>query len=560
MAEDAVAAGVHRGGSLGPGTIIGPYQIETQIGRGGMSTVFAARHVALDRLVALKVLLPSLAGDGEFVSRFLAEARAAARLDHPHIVPVYDTGEIGGINYIAMKLLDGSDLRAILEHQRSAGYAGLPLDRAARIIGQAAAALDYAHQHRVVHRDVKPANIYVDASDGVTLVDFGIARALDRASSTLTGAVIGTPAYMSPEQALGLPADFRSDIYSLGVVLYEALSGAPPFTGSPHSVMNAHANSSAPPLAERRPDVPAAVEGIVQRALAKRPEDRFQTAGALANALEQAAGGRSTPLGAPVQDDGSTAVYSEIHLPEIDAASTPRGTKRRALFPLAAGAALAIIAAIAAGALVFGPLGAKDGRLAVNSDPTGAAVTVDGHGLGVTPLAAHAFTAGSHELSLDMPGYVPVKRTEQLHTRTTDTVNATLTVLPASELLTVQQAVVAKDIAQGPNNTITVGSPITSVHINEEFGMVVTVLPKPIAPHDISFRQEMALLDPSGNRLAGSAPSNATVGRGDNSGRVFAFTFHFNANSDGSIPAGTYQLQFLVDGQAMVSRPITLVS
>ena len=553
-----------------------------------MSTVFAARHVALDRLVALKVLLPSLAGDGEFVRRFLAEARAAARLDHPHIVPVYDTGEIDGINYIAMKLLDGRDLRAILQERRSAGFSGLPLDRAARIIGQAAMALDYAHQHRVVHRDVKPANIYVDVDDGVTLVDFGIARALDSASSTLTGAVIGTPAYMSPEQALGLPADFRSDIYSLGVVLYEALSGAPPFTGSPHAVMNAHANSAAPSLTGR-PDVPAVIDGVLQQALAKRPEDRFQTAGALAAAVAQIADVQAASSSAQAGDGGSTALYPDTQrsasaastvappgsmLPQHSAngeagasVATPDGDVAvghailRRLLPLAAGATLVIIAAVVATAFFFGPLGGRDGRLAVTSDPAGAAVTVDGHALGITPLAAHAFPAGNHELTLDMPGYVPVKRTEQLRPRTIDAVNATLTVLPASELLTVQQAVVGKDIAQGPNNTITVGSaPITSVHVNEEFGMVVTVVPKPIAPHDISFRQEMALLDPSGNRLNGSSPSNATVGTGDTSGRVFAFTFHFNANSDGSIPTGTYQLQFLVDGQPMVSRPITLVS
>src|SRR6476661_8461148 len=178
MAEDAIAAGLNRAGVLQPGTRIGPYQVERVLGRGGMSIVYAAIHLALERPVALKVLLPSLAGDEDFVERFLAEARAAARPAYPHIVPVYDRGDVEGVNYIAMNLLEGRDLRAILRERRAEGDAGLPLDRAISITSQAAGALEYAHRHRVVHRDVKPANIHVESNDRVTLVDFGIARAL----------------------------------------------------------------------------------------------------------------------------------------------------------------------------------------------------------------------------------------------------------------------------------------------------------------------------------------------------------------------------------------------
>ncbi|HTE85893.1 MAG TPA: serine/threonine-protein kinase [Dehalococcoidia bacterium] len=588
MAEDAVAAGLGRGGVIAPGTVIGPYRVERQIGRGGMSTVYAATHIALDRVIALKVLLPSLSGDGDFVERFLAEARSAARLDYPHIVPVYDSGEIEGLNYIAMKLLDGRDLRAILQERRSAGQDGLPLDRAISITSQAAGALEYAHQHRVVHRDVKPANIYVDDNDRVTLVDFGIARALDRASSTLTGTVIGTPAYMSPEQARGLPADFRSDIYSLGVVLYEALVGRPPFTGEPHAVMHAHANATPAVLAT----VPHGVNDVVQRALAKNPEDRYQSAGALAFALSNAAGGQLARQALATPDGEATDVFPDAVTPTVvgpqagpAAASTsanitnastqtvagtgareaaaPAPTAARQRLPAAAATGLAlvlIIAAALAWAVLLGPLASKDGRLAVSSDPPGATVTVDGNKLGVTPLGAHSLAAGSHEVVVDKPGYVQVKRTERLQARATDNVNTTLTPLPAGDLLTVQQAIVAKDVGAGPNNTITVGTPVTSVRVNEEFGMVVTVAPKPIAQQDVSFRQEIALLDPAGNRLTGSAPVNATIAKSDAAGKAFAFTFHFNPNSDGTIPTGTYQLQFLVDGHAVVTQPITLVS
>ena len=250
MAEDAIAAGLNRAGVLPAGARIGPYRVERVLGRGGMSIVYAATHVALERPVALKVLLASLAGDDGFVERFLAEARAAARLDYPHIVPVYDSGEVNGVNYIAMKLLEGRDLRAILRERHQQGGVGLAFDRAINITNQAAGALEYAHRHQVVHRDVKPANIHVERNDRITLVDFGIARALDRSSSTLAGSVIGTPAYMSPEQARGETADFRSDIYSLGTVLYEMIAGAPPFTGDAHAVMQAQQTSS-PRLSRR---------------------------------------------------------------------------------------------------------------------------------------------------------------------------------------------------------------------------------------------------------------------------------------------------------------------
>src|ERR1700730_9918375 len=149
MAEETAAPGSRRSSRLAPGRILGPYRIERQIGRGGMSVVYAATHIPLDRLVALKILLPSLSGDREFVERFLAEAQSAARLDYPHIVPVYDTGEIGGVNFIAMKLLEGKDLNSVLAERREEQQGGLPLDRAISIASQAAGALEYAHQHRV---------------------------------------------------------------------------------------------------------------------------------------------------------------------------------------------------------------------------------------------------------------------------------------------------------------------------------------------------------------------------------------------------------------------------
>jgi protein kinase-like protein/PEGA domain-containing protein len=570
MAEDAISAELNRAGALPPGTRIGPYRIERVIGHGGMSVVYAAIHVALDRPVALKVLLPSLGGDQEFVERFLAEAQAAARLDYPHIVPVYDSGESNGMNYIAMKLLEGRDLRAILRERRASGNAGLPLDRAISIASQAAGALEYAHRHRVVHRDVKPANIHLESNDRVTLVDFGIARALDRASTTLTGSVMGTPAYMSPEQARGEVADFRSDIYSLGAVLYEMLAGSPPFAGEPRAVMLAHQTAPPRPISPGRPDVPPGVEQVVQRALAKRPEDRFQSAGALALALTNASGGRPVPPA--VAEDGADATARFADQIETTGSSLTGSALTGSLPGSPLGAALpaprrvppaligvpivVLLIALAAWAVLAGPLAAHEARLAVSSDPPGASVSVDGNPLGMTPLQEQKLPAGTHEILIEKQGYVQAKRSDRLRGGQTDRISATLTPLPASDLLTVEQAIVARDIRQ-TDAGIAIGAPVTSVGIDEEFGMVVTVAPKQQGAQSISFRWELALLDPSGNRLASSAPTTSTLAK-DDPRRSFSFVFTFHRNSDGSISTGTYQLQFLIDNRPVVTRPVTL--
>ncbi|MGH3230258.1 MAG: protein kinase domain-containing protein [Streptosporangiaceae bacterium] len=276
-------------GGIAAGSQIAGYTIEEQIGRGGMAVVYRASDRRLNRPVALKILAPELASDEGYRQRFLREMRAAAAVDHPNIVPVFDAGEADGALFIAMRYVDGQDVRTMLETEHR-----LPAARACHLIAQAASALDAAHARGLVHRDVKPGNMLIGSAhpDHLYLTDFGLSK--QRASSappTVTGQFMGTLDYMAPEQIEGNPIDGRADLYALACTAFEMLAGQPPFKRDAGlAVMWAQVSAPVPSLRALRPDLPPAVDQVMATALAKTPDARYPTCMAFARALAAACG------------------------------------------------------------------------------------------------------------------------------------------------------------------------------------------------------------------------------------------------------------------------------
>ena len=273
--------------SVGPRTLAGRYRLDEVIGRGGMSTVYRGTDLDLDRTVAVKVALDPLVEESPiYLARFTREAQAAAAIDDAGVVTIYDAGADGPTRFIVMEFVPGQSLADILRE-----HSPLEPARAADIAAQAAGALSAAHARGIVHRDIKPGNIMVTPDGSVKVLDFGIARAVDSGTLTQTATVLGTSAYMSPEQALGQPADARSDIYSLGCVLYEMLTGKPPFIADvAAAVMHQHVRVEPKRARERNPAVPPALDALVMEMLAKSPGDRPQTAAEVRDRLRQAVG------------------------------------------------------------------------------------------------------------------------------------------------------------------------------------------------------------------------------------------------------------------------------
>jgi serine/threonine-protein kinase len=296
----------------------GEFVVERLLGRGGMAVVFLARDLQLDRKVAIKVLPPELTYGQGLIERFKREARTAATLDHPHIVPIYRIAKSGKLFWFAMKYIVGESLADVLEREKT-----LPPDRSAAILTQVADALEFAHQHSIIHRDVKPANVMMDSRGWVTVTDFGIAKAVGLQSLTSSEAMVGTPYYMSPEQCAGKKTlTGASDQYSLGVMAYQMLSGQLPFTGfATVDIIKQHCFDPPPPLDVLRPGLPQGLIKVVERGLAKGPEDRFASVTEFAAAFSAATGAGAT----------ASPIVRKPAPPPPRAAAPPRRARRRIL-------------------------------------------------------------------------------------------------------------------------------------------------------------------------------------------------------------------------------------
>ena len=456
--------------------IEGKYRLERLLGKGGMGQVFLAHDLTLEREVAIKVLPPDVAQDDQVVRRFQQEAKTAAKLDHPNIIPIYRVESEGGLNYFVMKYISGTSLEDLLDKKEP-----LPVPEIQRILWEAACALGHAHQRGVVHRDVKPANIMFDHDGRVMLTDFGISKALQAATGlTATGMIIGTPHYMAPEQGKGGAVDGRADQYSLGVVGYRMITAELPFSGdSVHTIIYKHIYEEPPLASTKRPGIPASLTVAISRALVKEPNQRFPTMEDFATAVwpEQ-------PVASPAKSRGPARPRSRATADaptEITGAPTTRlpAAPRRSRAPAVIG--LVVVAAGVGGYLALrgsreqgavpaprsplpapsvdtvriqdtvripaqtnpsppptrrpasakpreqAPVAQAQGFLTIAADPFGE-VYIDGVDAGQTPLVEYAVKPGRHTIRIEHAGFRTITETVQVDA--SNTVRKRYTLLP----------------------------------------------------------------------------------------------------------------------------------
>jgi serine/threonine protein kinase len=419
----------------------GRYEITRLLGRGGMAVVFLAQDLVLERQVAIKVLPPDMTRDAHLVTRFQQEAKTAAKLDHPNIIPIYRVEREGGLVYIVMKYVSGQSLEELV------AKGPLPISRVRHVLREAALALGHAHRRRIVHRDVKPANIMLDDDGRVILTDFGISKAVqDTAQLTGTGTIIGTPHYMAPEQARGQEVDGRADQYALAIVGHRVLTGKLPFDGPAHSILYQQVFEQPPTVLDRRPDTPPDLRVALDRALAKDSNARFKTMEDFAAAVSGERSGPTTvvsepvkvavPPGKPAGDHGAgvlvalatvavVAIGAWFALPGFQAIVERSGTSRPAPAREAIAAPVskppaaswpgrrAPVAVTSTSERKRGPARLKPVRYALlklDSDPR-ALLYVDGLKVGLTPISNHRLPLGTHRLRVELKGYQAVTET-----------------------------------------------------------------------------------------------------------------------------------------------------
>jgi eukaryotic-like serine/threonine-protein kinase len=355
------------------------YEIEEVVGTGGMSSVYRARDTVLERPVALKILHEHFSSDPEYVERFRREARAIARLNHPNIVTVIDRGEFEDRQFIVFEHVPGENLKEIVAREGP-----LPVDRALALTHQIARGLAFAHEHGVVHRDVKPQNVLLDETGSAKVTDFGIARSIDPDDAlTETGTLLGSSDYIAPEQAGGQAVDERTDQYSLGALLYELLTGEVPYSGEGFmAVAMRHVQDPVPRVRDRRPDVPHRVDAIVARAMAKRPQDRFSSMEALMAAIDAALADEAATQ---ASSDGAAGVLPRVKEPAPRAPRRPSAVERRPRPPRRRSRAPLLLALLVVGvaALVLGLVVAGTDRT-----PGGAGAAASG-AVHLTAIAAY---------------------------------------------------------------------------------------------------------------------------------------------------------------------------
>jgi formylglycine-generating enzyme required for sulfatase activity len=438
------------------GQNLGQYRIIEPIGKGGMASVFKAYQPALDRYVAIKVLPPYHAHEPGFTERFEREAKAVAQLNHHHILPIYDYGQEGDLSYIMMQYVEGGTLKDMMSGP-------MPLDKIVRYIGEIASALDYAHEKGIVHRDVKPSNVLIDRDrNGWSLLsDFGLAKMVEGVSHlTGSGVGVGTPQYMPPEQGQGGKVDQRADIYSLGVVLYEMATGRVPFEAeTPLAVVLKHITDPLPLPSTVNPDVPEGVERVVLKAMAKEPDDRFGSAGEMADVLQEAVGSGAIAISSPAEVEAKTLPLpaAEIAPPTAPDAAPPSVTPAPAALPRRRGLPwLVVIGALAlAGVIAALALTCILARLRANQTPRqqAEATAQAAETLAAQVLDTATVQAGSVLTRIPMP--TAQAKATPIHTP----VPASLTPAPVPEIVTMTREADGAVMVYVPEGKFTMGSP-----------------------------------------------------------------------------------------------------